>query len=125
MLLLLPIQMTKINNIKPLSASEPSQQDRKKPISRVGKSPVSEHKSRSHSSLPDWIKPIYYTRIYPTLIEFYGSLLNPAKFTNETRVGNQIVVVINKALPDIRYTLSDVKMDDKPYQLHQEKKITI
>jgi hypothetical protein len=81
----------------------------------ASKSVVPESKSRSHLSLPEWIKLVYYTQIYPTLIEFYGSLPNPFILENNAHIIIQIQKIINKALPVSQYASSNVRKDDKLY----------
>jgi hypothetical protein len=84
--------------------------------SNSAKTKVSSEKSRSRKSLPSWIQPVWDSKIAPSLIEVYGSVVNPFDFTGDQRVVEQIQNVVDNVLPESSYVAS-ATIADKPYQV--------
>ncbi|KAI0056601.1 hypothetical protein BV25DRAFT_1977053 [Artomyces pyxidatus] len=73
---------------------------------RAPRSVVDPAKSRGIGSIPEWIQPIYKTQVIPTILEFYGSQLNPFLIDGEdgTLLTSLLTEVVGAISPESHYS---------------------
>ncbi|KAI9056388.1 hypothetical protein FKP32DRAFT_1607920 [Trametes sanguinea] len=79
---------------------------------------VPEHQSRSVSNIPDVLKPLIYSKIIPTVLDYYGAKEDPWAICQSGRKGTELVELCQDIISEVCPRFSfDVSKADVVYKV--------